>query len=99
LTQSVVDVAEEWINRVKELITEIYNRNSSLSLEAMKTIQEMLGEVDQMPVIMPEAQVLLDILEWVTNITDSGSIVRCEGYSKKDDVDRTESVSMDCERC
>ena len=101
--QSVVDVAEEWINRVKELITESYDSNSSSSLEAMKTIQEMLAEADQMPVVMPEAQVLrmhLDILEWAAKarpillMPDVESDVKDE---KMDDADAAESAAMDCD--
>lgn len=96
--QSVVDVAEEWINRVKELITESYDGESSSSLEAMRTIQEMLSEADQMPVIMPEAQVLrmhLDILEWAAKARPI--LLMPDLESETTDDKRGEDVLMDCD--
>lgn len=64
--QTVVDVAEEWLARMKDILVEA-NNGSESSLEAIDTLNELLSEADDMPVFMEEAQVLrchLQALEW-----------------------------------
>ncbi len=59
--QSVVDIAEEWLSRVREALTN-GGTNQDLS-----ELQELIGESDDMPVYMEEAVVLrshFNSMEW-----------------------------------
>jgi hypothetical protein len=73
--QSVVEMAEEWLERVRDAITETIDdenedeATANEQIEAIEMLQELLSEADSMPVNMDECQVLrshLLSLEWRT---------------------------------
>jgi hypothetical protein len=59
--QSVVDIAEEWLSRVRSALTD------GGTNQDMSELQELIGESDDMPVYMEEAVVLrahFNAMEW-----------------------------------